>query len=89
MRSGGARNRPTMYIYLEMQLRKIVTTVREKLKEKGVSKMGQHKFNPTVQLAAEGKLDPKPAKIGKKEMMRRLQAEAYRLLLAKKEKVND
>ena len=47
--------------------------------------MGQHKFNPTVQLVAEGKLDPKPAKIGKKEMMRRLQAEVYRILLTKRE----
>ena len=45
--------------------------------------MGQHEFNLTVQLAAEGKLPPKPVKIGKKEMKRRLRAEAHRILLTK------
>lgn len=35
--------------------------------------MGQHKHNPNVQLAKEGKLPPKPIKIGKREQRRRLE----------------
>ena len=36
--------------------------------------MGQHKSNPTVQLAKEGKLPPKKEKLTKREMERRMQA---------------
>ena len=32
--------------------------------------MGQHKYNPTAQLAKEGKIPPKKPKIGKREKER-------------------
>lgn len=43
--------------------------------------MGQHKYNPNCQLAREGKLPPKPKKMGKRESERLLYAECQRILL--------
>ena len=42
--------------------------------------MGQHKYNPNCQLAKEGKLPPKPKKMGKREAERMLYAECQRIL---------
>lgn len=45
--------------------------------------MGQHKYNPTAQLAKEGKLPPKKSRIGKPEKRRLLQAIARKVLFDK------
>jgi len=42
--------------------------------------MGQHKNNITAQLAKEGKLPPKPAKMGKKELDRWIEKKVYDIL---------
>lgn len=52
--------------------------------------LGAHKHNVTAQLAKEGKLPPKPARMSKKEMERLLMSEVYsqimkRLLLPKED----
>lgn len=36
--------------------------------------MGEHKHNPNCQLAKEGKLPPKPERLSKREVERRVQA---------------
>ena len=43
--------------------------------------MGQHKYNPNCQFAREGKLPPKPKKMGKRESERLLYSECQRILL--------
>lgn len=45
--------------------------------------MGQHKYNPTVQLVKEGKLPPKEPKMGKRATERLLREEMTRLLYEK------
>lgn len=42
--------------------------------------MGQHKYNPNCQLAREGKLPPKPKKMGKRERERLLYAKCQEIL---------
>lgn len=42
--------------------------------------MGQHKYNPKCQLAKEGKLPPKPKKMGKREAERLLYARCKAIL---------
>lgn len=42
--------------------------------------MGQHKYNPNCQLAREGKLPPKPKKLGKRESERLLYAKCQEIL---------
>ena len=42
--------------------------------------MGQHKYNPNCQLALEGKLPPKPKKMGRREAERLMYAECQRIL---------
>lgn len=42
--------------------------------------MGQHKYNPNCQLAREGKLPPKPKKMGKRERERLMYAKCYEIL---------
>lgn len=42
--------------------------------------MGQHKTNPVALAAARGELPPRPPKISKREMDRRLYAEVNRLM---------
>ena len=42
--------------------------------------MGQHKYNPNCQLAKEGKLPPKPKKMGKREAERLLYARCKAIL---------
>lgn len=42
--------------------------------------MGQHKYNPNCQLAKEGKLPPKPKKIGKREAERLMYAKCQEVL---------
>ena len=42
--------------------------------------MGQHKHNETAKLAKEGKLPPKPAKIGAAESRRIMQAKINEIL---------
>lgn len=44
--------------------------------------MGQHKHNPTAKAAKCGLLPPKPEKMSKREIERRLYAECTRLLFA-------
>lgn len=39
--------------------------------------MGQHKYNPNCQLAAEGKLPPKPKKMSKRQQERFLMKLIY------------
>lgn len=43
--------------------------------------MGQHKHNPTAIAAARGELPPKPKKMGKRELERRLYAECVRAIV--------
>lgn len=54
--------------------------------------MGQHKYNPVVQLVKEGKLLPKQRRIGTREAKRILEGEMTRLfyqkLYSKKEGVD-
>jgi hypothetical protein len=45
--------------------------------------MGQHKYNPTAQLVKEGKLPPKPPKMGKREKERFIKEEMLRYLRKK------
>lgn len=42
--------------------------------------MGQHKYNPNCQLAREGKLPPKPKKLGKRASERLLYAKCAEIL---------
>ena len=42
--------------------------------------MGQHKYNPNCKLAREGKLPPKPKKLGKREAERLLYAKCAEVL---------
>lgn len=42
--------------------------------------MGQHKSNPTVIAAKEGKIQPKPKPMGKREMERILHAKCQEIL---------
>ena len=42
--------------------------------------MGQHKYNPNCQLAREGKLPPKPKRMGKRESERLLYAMCQEIL---------
>jgi hypothetical protein len=42
--------------------------------------MGQHKYNPNCKLAREGKLPPKPKKMGKREAERLLYAKCQEIL---------
>ena len=42
--------------------------------------MGQHKYNPNCQLAREGKLPPKPKKMGKRESKRLLYVKCQEIL---------
>lgn len=49
------------------------------LTEKGKT-MGQHKYNPNCQLAREGKLPPKPKRMGKRERERLLYAMCQEIL---------
>lgn len=42
--------------------------------------MGQHKTNPTAILAAQGKLPPKPTRMGQKEMNKAVYAELQKRL---------
>lgn len=44
--------------------------------------MGQHKYNPNCQLALEGKLPPKPKKMSKREVERRLYAMCYDYMMS-------
>ena len=43
--------------------------------------MGQHKSNPTAIAVREGKIQPKPKPIGKREMERMLHAKCQEILL--------
>lgn len=45
--------------------------------------MGQHKYNPNVQLVKEGKLPPKAPKISKRERERFIREEMLRYLRGK------
>lgn len=42
--------------------------------------MGQHKHNPTAIAAKEGKIQPKPKSMGKREMERMLHAKCQEIL---------
>jgi hypothetical protein len=46
----------------------------------GILHVGQHKHNPTVQLAKEGKLPPKKPKMGKRECERTVMDHINQLL---------
>lgn len=42
--------------------------------------MGQHKHNPTAIAAKEGKIPPKPKKIGKRELDRQIYAKCQEII---------